>query len=69
MRDFSNCDRSEQAAENLADARRDVRNRAADGLRPLARGQIGLIVSGAVTRRTMSTGPNFVTFVRVFVFS
>ena len=38
-----------QAATDLAIARRDARNRAADGLRPMARGQIGLIVSGAIT--------------------
>jgi hypothetical protein len=38
-----------QAATDLAHARREVRNRAADGLRPMARGQIGLIVSGAIT--------------------
>ena len=38
-----------QAATDLANGRRDARNRAADGLRPMARGQIGLIVSGAIT--------------------
>ncbi len=38
-----------QEAVDLANARRAQRNRAADGLRPLARGQIGLIVSGAIT--------------------
>lgn len=38
-----------QAATDLAYARRDARNRAADGLRPMARGMIGLIVSGAIT--------------------
>jgi len=39
----------DQAALDLANTRRAVRNRAADGLAPMARGQIGLIVSGAIT--------------------
>lgn len=38
-----------QAAVDLAYARRETRNRAADGLRPLARGMIGLIVTGGIT--------------------
>lgn len=38
-----------QANVDLANARAAQRNRAADGLRPLARGQIGLIVSGVIT--------------------
>lgn len=38
-----------QAALDLALTRRAARDRAADGLRPMARRQIGLIVSGAIT--------------------
>lgn len=38
-----------QANVDLANARTAQRNRAADSLRPLARGQIGLIVSGVIT--------------------
>lgn len=38
-----------QAAVDMGNARREVRGRAEDRLRPLARGQIGLIVAGAIT--------------------
>lgn len=38
-----------QAAIDLANARRDARRSAGDGLKPLARGQIGLIISGVIT--------------------